>query len=210
MFPIAASSDLFGLVIFIIFAVISAFSKQLGQRGNTEEPSKPVRRVPPRQTEDPIPVPPPMDPSSGDLAEEMRRFLQQTSESRRQKKRMESKPASASHYQRSVSPPPPVTQPVIIEEPSREILKPQEKEADIFQEPASKSFQAETASMDIIRQEMRASREHAELKNIPSAEVTSSGPIFHFDRSLLLSSSNLKQAILLSEILGKPKALQPQ
>ncbi len=50
---------------------------------------------------------------------------------------------------------------------------------------------------------MREIRSH----QTPQMDLTTSAPMFRFSRAMLRSPDNLKQAIVLTEILGKPRSL---
>ncbi len=205
--PIAAGIDLLGLLFFVVVAVLSALNKGFGkQQEEKNAPPRPIRRIPPRQ---PTPSAPSTENEEDipDLAEQMRRFLEDIQ-----------KP------QQVFSPPtPPIQTPlphpihfpqVPIQTIVREV-KPatasQSKETTFVYEAEKKSM--DTGIREEIAQSMRSLGQDikftkGELTATPTSErilVVPSGIGFNF--SMLRSPANLKQAIILSEILGKPKAL---
>ncbi len=208
--PLIAAGDLFGILVFVIVAIFSMIGKRFGQQQEEQKASlKPVRQIPPEEptispseskTETPVPSP----------AEEMRRFLKEMEETMQAKKETPVSPSTTLPSQ------PPSRKPQIIKRPSRlspvqpiKVVTPQSTEAKIPREILGGSLRAQ------IHKEIEQSRQALEQK----AKVTTEGfdgtekssttgkiAVSRFDISMLRSATNLKQAVVLSEILGKPRS----
>ncbi|MBI4026636.1 MAG: hypothetical protein HY360_16760 [Verrucomicrobia bacterium] len=207
--PLASGfENLFGILIFIIFAVVSAMGKRMGQPGEDEAPPKPVRRVPPQKPASPTPPPIPENPQ-GKMPEEMRRFLEDVQRRRNAPPPIPQREAGLPRQPappREVSPRRPLKRieapPVAFEpEPTPRPLVGAAVAVTIHEE-VERSMQTLTEDVATTREELISTQGEPNVSESQSAR-----PVFRFDPAMLRSPATLKQAVVWSEILGKPRGL---
>ncbi len=216
MFPLAFDTgDLFKVLVPVIIIVMSLFGKR-GTQQEEEESSGTVRPLPLRRP------PSPGDPSEGaapetDLAGEMRRFLENVRQTSGQSQPpplinvpppLPSRPVPVSRAPvwRKLPPALPVAVKSPVPTPAAEHMPVHEimggsLRLDIHEE-------VERSMRALSRDIGAAASERVPMKSEGSAESTPLSPApFRVDSSFLRAPSNLRQAVILSEILGKPRAL---
>lgn len=227
--PVLASGmDLIGILFFVVVAILSALSKKVQQGPATEEDEtpRPARRPVPRRATPPSrpgapPVPAPVPEPT--MEGEMRRFLEEMRHAHEAPPPEEAPPAPR--------PMPQPTRPVFIPQrtepatfspprkPTRAAVVPPMPGTEEQVEGPRTSSLADTSpnlraelgrSLETLHSEMEVT--HTELREVapPSVvegaiERTSS----RFDPAIFRSPESARQAVLLSEILGPPRALKP-
>lgn len=186
--PLAAGFDAFGIIVFLIVAAVSAFAKKAEASGNKKSSS---------------PRPPTPQQSQPDLEEEMRRFLSEVQQ-RGQMQPMSVRPKPPA-LARSVRPattpkkpsPPPVevlSRPSLVPAPEKTVpVKPMNIQAEIAQ------------SMSDARDDITAER----TSILSERSDVQAGPAMRWSLETFRTPSQLKQAIVLREVLGPPRALEP-
>ena len=198
-----AIGDLVGIIAFLVVAILSALSKR-GQK--EEQPVQPVRRVPPRQSSTP-----PSSAAPQDLGEELRRFLDE--------QRQVTAPPALPHRTPGSHVPPPMPR---ITSRRRVVVSAAKKSTapvKILEEPAHPQSPLhgvlETSLQEEVRQSMQAANKDTSVAFDDSAfkpsrtEETTVRPSARFDPAMLRSPTTLRHAILLTEILGRPRAINP-
>lgn len=204
-FPIAGAGDWFGIIFFIVVALLSSLGKKKDE--DEELPNRPIRRVSP-------PAPKVLDETE-ELADQMRRYLHQAREIREH-----------STLRRGPLPPPPQAStpreggaPSVAPSFSPKPLPPPISEMSIEEE-----VQKELPSRPLVR--LEASSSNATSLSVPEVQeeyvlqeffetshpnlsamtVPPEGLSFELDRTLLHSSHGLRQSFVVAEILGRPRA----
>ncbi len=219
LFPLASSSDLFGVLVFIIVAILSALSKRFGQQPEateseeTPKPDRPIHPTPSHRPTTPTPEPMGSEPKDSpvltNLETEMRRFLEEV-------RRVKQSPPP----QRSILFPSRLPSPI---QPGKPLTKPVQETPETPQPfvPDKVKTLYETHALPLpleVPSEDTFKSSSEETKTIPhnvlpfstksSTNVPSSLqlklPLAH---TLLTSPLGLQQAIVITEILGKPRAL---
>ena len=221
MLPLAFDTgDLVGLLVLIIAAIASAFHKGSPSAGEEEEPAAPVRRAPtlPSPTVQP-PAPGPAPAANPE--EEMRRFLESLRQASGQPpvvptaaapattqppqptwnrprpgkppmRRAQTPPALPRSSRPSPRRPPPVTA-----QPAETIEGPARSE---IHEEVARSMRAIGEDVGFTTGELTGGPSPA-----PAPSVESPDPVVSSVRSMLHPVSNLRTAIVLTEILGRPR-----
>jgi len=195
---LASGFDFVGIIIFIIVAVISALSKKFKEGQDTEdEPIKPVRRNRPPVLPEGSPVP--------DLAGEMKRFLEEMK--KEVPKTPHHSPPTLPLPQKRYEEPKPrpirvIPPPMVIEETEEEVTHGilSNVEVNLAQE-ITESQQAEQVLAKV--------RHDYNAFSLTPSDVEAKKRQRSFDISLLRNRSSLKQAIILTEVFGKPKCVVP-
>jgi len=216
MFPLAFDTgDLFKVLVPLIFVVMALFGKR-GTQQQEEESSGTVRRVPPRQ---PAPTGDPSEAAAPetDLAGEMRRFLENVRQVNEQSQPppLTNVPPPLPSRPVPVSLPPvrwrqPPALPVTVGSPApTSPAKPAPAHEIMGGSPRSDIHEEVERSMRALSQDIEtAASERVTTKSVGSVESTPLSPApFRVDSSFLRAPSNLKQAVILIEILGKPRSL---
>ncbi|MFZ4695114.1 MAG: hypothetical protein ACOYMV_08320 [Verrucomicrobiia bacterium] len=225
---LASGMDLIGVLFFVVVAILSALSKKAQQgpateEGETPRPERrpiPKRGVPPsRPDPSPAPVPEPEPTLEG----QMRRFLEEMRNSPDMPSSEKARPTPL--------PMPQPARPVFIPQrtepatfspprkPSRAAVLPpmhvSEEEVEGPRTPrladTSPNMRAELGrSLEALHSEMEVT--HTELREVapPSAvegDIERTGT--RFDPAVFRTPDSARQAVLLSEVLGFPRALKP-
>ena len=225
---LASGMDLVGVLFFVVVAILSALSKKAQQGPATEEDEtpRPVPRPIPRRVAPPSRsgAPPASTPEPEPTLEgQMRRFLEEMRHAHEGSPSEEARPAPR--------PMPQPTSTVFIprraepatfslpRKPSRAVVPPPmhetEKGGEVPHTPrladTSPDMRAELGrSLDTLHSEMEVT--HTELREVAPSSVVE-GAVertgTRFDPAILHSPDSARQAVLLSEILGFPRALKP-
>jgi hypothetical protein len=219
--PLGAGIDLIGLIVFIIIALISQFF----QKGNKDEDEddEASERPPPKPR--PQPRRPEVEPGSGkrpqplpenDLMSEMRRIIE---EARSVHERREPVPPPVPTRPSppplpAIPTPPPV--PVSVLLPEKEGMHDLIEHVHLPSHEASEMHEGPTFRL-IQSGPLATSAEMAEPAPAPAMDDDQAyaleselphRPRYRFDPRILRSRDSIRDAFVLTEIMGKPKSLQ--
>jgi hypothetical protein len=223
--PLAGAGDLVGLLFFVVVAILSALSKraQAGAPEAEEETPRPARRPEPKRPEPRRAAPPAPAPRQETTLEgEMKRFLEEMRRAHEAPDAPTARPAptpapaqprpvfaprggrSTLYVPRRPAPratPPPMP---VEEEPSEGPRAPALAEI-------APNLRAELGqSLEALHQEMEVT--HTELREVAPPSALEAAPATaspRLDPATFRSPESARHAVLLSEILGPPRALKP-
>jgi hypothetical protein len=189
--PLADLGDLIGVIIFIIIAGLSALANKFGKKDENSGDDQPHR-----------PTSDPARPT--DLAEEMRKFLEEVRREHSGQPTPPPLPQEAppvlppltKHFEESEPEPEPV--PVAEEHEVSQGYLAGDLDGNI-QEEVHDSMTSSNEAVEITEGEL------TQVYATPEETVAKSS----FNISLLRDPEGLKQALILSEVLGKPRSSRP-
>lgn len=228
--PLAeGAGGLVSVVVLIVWAIVAAIGKRNEEKEEQEEKEPGERRPPPRRT----------GGSEPDLAEEMRKFLQ---EAQRKRTTPPPLPAPTRQPQRAVPPPIPTRGTRQAPAPQQRSTTPQHQSPSRPQRSTVPQHQSPTRSQRALPEQRTTPQRTVTMRQMPArerpldteppvdeeAEAIAahddtmralhshrhdavphvSPPPYRFNRALLGSRDGLKHAFVLTEILGKPRALR--
>jgi hypothetical protein len=190
---LASGADFAGIIFVVIYLVVAALSKRLKKDGDAPTSAKSFQNIPSRPAS--TQSQPSKPTGSPDLAGEMRRFLEEMQQ--------RSKPTAPPLQKTSSS--------QYVRPPQKQIQsKPQKPKPVVFVE------EKKSQSLVDIAKELEAADQTLiqEITELPRFEfspqiVETNSAANLFDRNLSKTPAALKQAIMMMEILGKPRSLNP-
>jgi hypothetical protein len=201
--PVAAVGDLLGIIVFVLYAVIYMFTKRVKEGQDAGESEGPTS-LPPSS------LPPQMPPVAADLDEKIRQYRERLERRRKESSQPRQRAISTKPKPPPLSPAPPTAQ-----KTSKSLRVPElvPEAHEVFPvsvpTPAISPIESkidEIGMKGVFAEVGMLSAEDAYQELAPGEKVAES-PQVQAMRKMLKSPTTLKQVVLLTEVLGQPKAL---